>query len=168
MEKNPQELKKKGGGRPAVWDCGSSLYDSFELKSFNQQLDSAIGRTQSMPHLTDSCLAHQPPPLPPPPRHSSVSPKRSSKISRSFHKFFRTVFRAKSSNSSTVYQVEEQSKDKMYFVYDRSSAGLSTIPESMEQGLDHMGRSNDQFNNSRVGRAASARFTTASMGISCA
>ncbi|KAG1335167.1 hypothetical protein COCNU_03G012860 [Cocos nucifera] len=68
-----------------VWDCGSSLYDSFELKSFKRQLDSAIAsRCLSMPHLSE------PPPLPPSP---VLNPKKHSKFSKSLHKLLRSVFR---------------------------------------------------------------------------
>jgi len=37
-----------------VWDCGSALYDSYELAAFTRQLDAAVlacGRSLSMPHL---------------------------------------------------------------------------------------------------------------------
>uniref|UniRef100_A0A0D9WQT4 Uncharacterized protein n=1 Tax=Leersia perrieri TaxID=77586 RepID=A0A0D9WQT4_9ORYZ len=37
-----------------VWDCGSELYDSYELTSFRRQLDAAVltsCRSLSMPHL---------------------------------------------------------------------------------------------------------------------
>ncbi|KAL8196274.1 hypothetical protein R6Q57_025274 [Mikania cordata] len=53
-EKEKEEMKRQ------VWDCGSSLYDSFELKSLQNHLNSAISaRTMSMPHLSD---CRQPPP----------------------------------------------------------------------------------------------------------
>ncbi|KAJ1259233.1 hypothetical protein BS78_10G138900 [Paspalum vaginatum] len=35
-----------------VWDCGSALYDSYELTAFKSQLDAAVSRSLSMPHLT--------------------------------------------------------------------------------------------------------------------
>ncbi|KAL0297533.1 UNVERIFIED_CONTAM: hypothetical protein Sradi_6805400 [Sesamum radiatum] len=78
-----------------LWDCGSSLYDSFELKAFERELDSAIAssRSLSMPHLPDSRLA--PPPSPPP----SIK-KPSSKISRSLHRLIRSVFRHRNDNST--------------------------------------------------------------------
>ncbi|CAN6177991.1 unnamed protein product [Urochloa humidicola] len=47
--------------RLLVWDCGSALYDSYELATFTRQLDAAVlacGRSLSMPHLT----AAAPPP----------------------------------------------------------------------------------------------------------
>ncbi|GMP37958.1 hypothetical protein CsSME_00009409 [Camellia sinensis var. sinensis] len=64
-----------------VWDCGSSLYDSFELKSFERQLHSAISsRTLSMPRLSDH---HHPPPLSSPQQPPQPISKKSSKFSRS-------------------------------------------------------------------------------------
>ncbi|PIA34522.1 hypothetical protein AQUCO_03700063v1 [Aquilegia coerulea] len=167
MEKQPQQQKKidqKAKANSLVWDCGSSLYDSFELNSFKRELDSAIGRTHSMPHLSDSRRA----PLPPSARPQSISPKRSSKISRSINKIFRSVFRPTKPNSSMVYRVQaEQSKHGQYYVHDRSN-WLSTIPETSEHGVDHyMGHSSAEFN-SLVRKTASERFTSASsIGISC-
>ncbi|CAN6201469.1 unnamed protein product [Urochloa humidicola] len=49
------------GARLLLWDCGSALYDSYELAAFTRQLDAAVltrGRSLSMPHLT----AAAPPP----------------------------------------------------------------------------------------------------------
>jgi hypothetical protein len=44
------------GARLLVWDCGSALYDSYELTAFKRQLDAAVlgsgGRSLSMPHLS--------------------------------------------------------------------------------------------------------------------
>ncbi|OEL20235.1 hypothetical protein BAE44_0018746 [Dichanthelium oligosanthes] len=45
-----------------VWDCGSVLYDSYELAAFKRQLDAAVltcGRSLSMPHLQSAAT---PPP----------------------------------------------------------------------------------------------------------
>ncbi|CAI9757591.1 unnamed protein product [Fraxinus pennsylvanica] len=61
--------------RPPIWDCGSSLYDSFDKKAFEKLPDSAINsRTLSMPYLSD--------------RHLRLSPqilyKKTSKLSWSF------------------------------------------------------------------------------------
>lgn len=41
-------------GRLLLWDCGSVLYDSYELTAFKRQLDAAVlasSRSLSMPHL---------------------------------------------------------------------------------------------------------------------
>lgn len=167
MEKVAQEHKedpsdvKSTALKPRVWDCGSALYDSFELNSFKRQLDSAIAcRTMSMPHLSDSRRA--PPPQPPP---TMVNKKSSSKISRSLNKLLRSVFKSKpSSSTSPVFRVnKEQSQDGFLVVYDKSGS-LTTIPEVPE--IDFGGFSPEI--GSLVKRTGSERFTAASIGISCA
>ncbi|KAL3645735.1 hypothetical protein CASFOL_010915 [Castilleja foliolosa] len=126
----------------AVWDCDSSLYDSFELKSFEKQLDAAISsRSLSMPHLSDGRLF----PPPPPPQ---LNKKPKSKISRSLHRLIRSVFRLR--NKSDLG--ENHSSEGFFIVYDRSGS-LSTIPEGPEfDGLSPEIRS-------LVRRTASERFT---------
>ncbi|KAL5551938.1 hypothetical protein UlMin_002114 [Ulmus minor] len=142
-------------GKPHVWDCGSTLYDSFELNSFKRQLDSAIScRTLSMPHLSDRRAPVLAPPPPP--------AKKSSKLSRSLNKLLRSVFRPKP-NSSPVYRVQEQSEDGFFVVYDKSGS-LTTIPEVPE--IDFGGLSPEI--GSLVRRTGSERFPAASLGISCA
>ncbi|KAF5189074.1 Avr9/Cf-9 rapidly elicited protein [Thalictrum thalictroides] len=173
MEMKPQQQQQhkhdyKAKANSLVWDCGSSLYDSFERNSFQRELDSAIGRTQSMPHLSDH--SRRAPPDPPASRPQSISPKRSSsKISRSINKIFRSIFRPKPNTSSMVYQVHEQTKEggQYYYVHDRSN-WLSTIPEISEQGGEYMGHSSAEFN-SMVNKTASEPFiSSSSIGISCA
>ncbi|KAL7150458.1 hypothetical protein ABFS83_05G113000 [Erythranthe nasuta] len=155
MEK--QNISKKH----VIWDCGSSLYDSFELKSFERQLDSAIlssSRSMSMPHLSDRRA-------PPPPE---IKKPTSSKISRSLHRLIRSFFRPKNNNKNN--NNSSFSKEGSYVVDDdRSSSELSTIPEVAESdGLSPEIRS-------LVGRTASDRFAfTAAprgfnnIGIRCA
>ncbi|XVF53041.1 hypothetical protein PTKIN_Ptkin05aG0067500 [Pterospermum kingtungense] len=170
----PQETKRKiqktQEGKHLVWDCGSSLYDSFELNSFKRQLDSAIhSRTMSMPHLVDSTRA------PPPPQYSSsttdlpppVSKKQTSKFSRSIQKLFKSMFRFRQSSSSSVLWLKQRSlsHEEYYVVYDKTGA-LTTIPEVPE--IDFGGLS-PEINSLVVKRTASERFTAAStVGISCA
>ncbi|GKV40074.1 hypothetical protein SLEP1_g47748 [Rubroshorea leprosula] len=138
-----------------LWDCGSTLYDSFELNSFQRQLDSAIhSRTMSMPHFSDAR-----PPVPPSPPVS----KKSSKISRSFQKLFKSMFKSKQ-NSGPLFRL--RSNDDEYYVYDKSGA-LTTIPEVPEIDFS---RPSPEIN-SLVSKTASERFTAqaaASIGISCA
>ncbi|XP_058223348.1 uncharacterized protein LOC131333050 [Rhododendron vialii] len=156
-----QEQKEKQTPK-TVWDCGSSLYDSFELKSFERQLDSAIiaSRTLSMPHLPDR-RAHLPPPTPQP---KPISRKPYSKFSRSFHKLLKSVFGPKQNASSTLFSLEASRQDGVYVVCSSSSgSSLSTIPEVAEYG----GVSPD-LDKSLVKRSASERFTATSVGISCA
>ncbi|KAL6544151.1 hypothetical protein OROGR_010648 [Orobanche gracilis] len=100
-----------------IWDCGSSLYDSFELKSFEKQLDAAItSRTLSMPHLSDR--RRFPPPPPPPDKKSP------SKISRSLHRLLRSIFKPK----GNIEFGENHSREEIYVVYD----SRSTVPECPE------------------------------------
>lgn len=169
-----------------VWDCGSSLYDSFELNSFKRQLDSAISassaRTMSMSHLPDRRLPllnslSPESPLPPPPVtscSSSGNKKHSNKISRSLQRFLKSVFRPKhhqtlSSSSSTpsspVYKGAGHGgvgdRDRYYVVYDKSGS-LTTIPESTEKEVG-------PEINSLVRKTVSERFPASRVaGISCA
>lgn len=142
-----------------VWDCGSSLYDSFELNSFKRELDSAIScRTMSMPHLSDRRA--------PLPQQPTAVAKKPSKLSRSLNKFLRSVFKPKTS-SGPVFRVQEKSnktKDGFYVVYDKSGA-LTTIPEVVPHEFSGL----SPEIGSLVRRTGSERFTsTASVGISCA
>ncbi|KAK4262872.1 hypothetical protein QN277_028371 [Acacia crassicarpa] len=159
-----------------LWDCGSTLYDSFELNSFKRHLDSAIAnsaRSLSMPHLSDRRLPEQPPPPPPP---STVS-KKPFKISRSLHKFLRSVFKLnnhhhqhhnnlhKSSSlnsASSTFEVPQKSRDRYVVVYDKSGPVLSAIPEQPEF---EMAKVSPDIS-SLVKRSASERFTPRTIGIS--
>ncbi|XP_073109537.1 uncharacterized protein [Elaeis guineensis] len=108
-----------------LWDCGSSLYDSFELKSFKRQLDSAIAsRCLSMPHLSD------PPPLPPPPVRST---KKHSKFSKSLHKLLRSVFQLRPLFRVRL-QTAQHNEDGYHGVYSRSESYVS-IAEGSPRGI---------------------------------
>lgn len=183
-ENNNMMKHKKASSH--VWDCGSSLYDSFELNSFKRQLDSAISassaRTMSMSHLPDRRLPllnslSPESPLPPPPVtscSSSGNKKHSNKISRSLQRFLKSVFRPKhhqtlSSSSSTpsspVYKAAGHDgvgdRDRYYVVYDKSGS-LTTIPESTEKEVG-------PEINSLVRKTVSERFPASRVaGISCA
>ncbi|QCD91714.1 hypothetical protein DEO72_LG4g2681 [Vigna unguiculata] len=124
-----------------LWDCGSTLYDSFELNSFQRQLHSAIAkspitRTLSMPHLPERSLHALPDQPPPPP--SIAMRRKSFNFSRSFHKLIRSVFRSNNKSSTTTtttlsfHVPEKYSKERFYVVYDKSGPVLSTIPEVPE------------------------------------
>ncbi|XP_010441359.1 PREDICTED: uncharacterized protein LOC104724553 [Camelina sativa] len=169
-----------------VWDCGSTLYDSFELNSFKRQLDSAISassaRTMSMSRLPDrrlpplsSLSPENPPPLPSLPTTSSSSSsggkKHSNKISRSLQRFLKSVFKPKqhqslSTPSSPVYKAVGHGgggdKDRYYVVYDKSGS-LTTIPESTSE------KEVSPEINSLVRKTVSERFPASRVvGISCA
>ncbi|XP_010055849.2 uncharacterized protein LOC104443978 [Eucalyptus grandis] len=145
-----------------LWDCESTLYDSFELRSFKRALDSAIvSRSLSMPHFPDRRGETPGPPLPQPP--SAPPPtKKGSKISRSLHRLLRSVFKP----NKPIFGVErhEALKGNFLFFYDKSGA-LSTIPEVPEsECFAALSPEVSSF----VQRTASERFTAASAGISCA
>ncbi|QCD85115.1 uncharacterized protein LOC114176053 [Vigna unguiculata] len=188
MEKKSREEKLNQVSKGNVWDCGSTLYDSFELNSLKRELNTAIAnspknrRTLSMSHLPERCLSlqlhHPQPPI--------MSENKPFKISRTFHKLLRFVF--KSSNklrtsstscsrsttptSNTTFQVAEKysNKDRFYVVYDKSEPVLSTIPELPEFELPEfevavLSPEIASF----VRKSASERFmATAAIGISCA
>ena len=157
-----QKIQRTQEGKHLVWDCDSTLYDSFELNSFRRQLDSAINsRTMSMPHLVDTrALPPSQSSLPPP-----VSKKQRSKFSRSIQKLFKSMFKFKQSSSSSVLWLKQRSHEEYYLVYDKTGA-LTTIPEVPE--IDFGGPS-PEINSLVVSRTASERFTAAStVGISCA
>ncbi|KAM0024151.1 hypothetical protein Hdeb2414_s0022g00612331 [Helianthus debilis subsp. tardiflorus] len=156
MEKEAQNLKAKHK-RDQVWDCESSLYDSYELKSFQQQLDSVISaRTMSMPHLSSSSLRPEPP-APQPFDHNPAS-KKHSRLTRSFRKLIRSVFRSRHNRRNT------STKDEMFFVYDTSSA-LSTISEVPEMVPDFDLLSPDM--KALVTRTRSDRFRPTSLVEMC-
>ncbi|CAN0908773.1 hypothetical protein LINGRAHAP2_LOCUS25462 [Linum grandiflorum] len=147
----------------AVWDCESSLYDSFELRSFEKQLSSALtSRTLSMPHLSsDRVRTNDPPVLP-----KKINTTMSSKISKSVQRFLKSVFIARSNDHNHRHNKQSPSKDRNN-VYDKSGA-LTTIPEGPESDF---GLSPDI--KSLVRKTASERFTAArapmaGYGISCA
>ncbi|KAL6979487.1 hypothetical protein U1Q18_021148 [Sarracenia purpurea var. burkii] len=163
-----KEVQTDKASKALVWDCGSSLYDSFELKSFERQLNSAISsrRTLSMPHLTDRRSAL--PPSPPPKPMSKKS--SSSKFSRPFQKLLRSIFgRKQTSNSLFNNDKREGSEDGFSSVYGGSGSlsAIAEIPETTTGGGDYDGGFSPGVK-SLLTKAASDRFTATSIGISCA
>ncbi|CAN8245522.1 unnamed protein product [Cochlearia groenlandica] len=147
---NTHKIAKK-----KVWDCESTLYDSFELNSFNRQLDSAISssaRSMSMPRIS----------LPPPPPSSSKK-QSSNKISRSLTKLIKSMFGQKQSKSNTPFKdCNGVDMDKYYVVFDKTGS-LTTIPESGEST-----ELVDSEINSLVRKTVSERFTPSRLvGITC-
>ncbi|KAM7258954.1 hypothetical protein ACFE04_014695 [Oxalis oulophora] len=144
-----QECSKKKTTTSQLWDCGSTLYDSFELKSFKRQLDSAIASSTSL-----SSMPH----LPPPPSkmyHPSSSSSSSSRISRSFNRFLKSIFRLNKQKSRLC------DHHQFYAVYDMSGA-LTTIPEVPE--IDFGGGLSPDINY-LLERSTSERLTSATSNI---
>lgn len=147
----PKNNNNNNNNNKVIWDCGSTLYDSFELNSFQKQLDSAIinsTRTLSMPRLPSQ--DHRSPPQQQPPPPTSWSKK--SKLSRSFQKLIKSVFRASKPNTRPNYdssspdhwftekEIEEKKmkgvdNGRYFVVFEKPNNGLSTIPEVPEFGL---------------------------------
>lgn len=180
MEKTTSSLPKSKSEtwrrQPPIWDSGSSLYDSFELNSFQKQLNSAmaaatpiIPRTFSMPQ---SFNRHPPTPLPPP----QDIKRRGAKITRALQRLFRSVFRTKrreSDNKNATFEEEEEeeegifkeeiiNKERFYYIFYHKSGALSSIPETAEFDGPPESRK-------LVRRTTSARVTglTSSLGIYC-
>ncbi|CAN0908770.1 hypothetical protein LINGRAHAP2_LOCUS25462 [Linum grandiflorum] len=156
---NNNKTMKQQRSPAAVWDCESSLYDSFELRSFEKQLSSALtSRTLSMPHLSSDRVRVAP----------AINTTMSSKISKSVQRFLKSVFIARSNDHNHRHN-KQSPRDQgiRYVVYDKSGA-LTTIPEGPESDF---GLSPDI--KSLVRKTASERFTAArapmaGYGISCA
>lgn len=173
-----QIINSKQVSKSQVWDCGSSLYDSFELNSFNRQLDSAIkasSRTLSMPHLTERRappLIQEPVPIITTLTKHQVMPKKASKISNSFKKIMKSVFgsstyvRNYKSSPSIKPACRCETQKESFFVYNGSKSVrfLTSIPEVHEN--DELGKMS-LYSTPVVRRAASERFTTALVSGSC-
>ncbi|KAI5383485.1 uncharacterized protein LOC127108239 [Lathyrus oleraceus] len=157
------------------WDCGSTLYDSYELNSFKRQIDSAIAnspRTHSMPHLPQPTkLQLQIQESPPSSQIINNNKSSSFKISRTFQKLLRFVFKSGSNKSNSRIRsssFRSYPKDQEQLVYDKLYESepvlLSTIPELPD--FETAGLSPDISN--FVRKSASERFTaTATVGVSC-
>jgi hypothetical protein len=172
QEQNENKISESKNSDRTVWDCGSTLYDSFELNCFKHQLDSAIAnknshiinRTLSMSHLPERRVRvlHQSS------SSSSVMSRKPYKISSSFRKFIRSVFKSNVSRSTTTSSsnslkvLEKYSKERFYVVYDESGSVLSTIPEVPEFEI---GSLSPEISSLVVQRSTSERFTTAAIGI---
>lgn len=143
--KQPQEAEAKSH----IWDCDSCLYDSFELKSFKRQLDSAIAsRTSSMPRQ---------PPLPSSTR-SCQSSTRSWKMTRALRKIFGSVFRKKPTSNSEM---------GVYVMCSSTGVVLPKIPEVWETDIHCSGRISPEIEKLLVSKSASERFSVDALGVSC-
>lgn len=139
MEKTEEQTQS----RELVWDCGSSLYDSFELESLQRQLDSAIScRSFSMPHLSSRCPGV---PLPQP-----TANRASRRIPRPLRKLLQSIFKSPRTNP--------QSEHMSVGFYFHHPGKLSAIPEA--KGVES-GISAPEFI-SFTRRTESGRFSSAS------
>ncbi|KAG5563416.1 hypothetical protein RHGRI_005988 [Rhododendron griersonianum] len=154
MEKAKRKEGNQTDQKPKylVGDCGSSLYDSFELKSLERQLRSYIlARTLSVPHPMDRRAQPSPPGRPLPTRSAAKrsSKRRSnrirpSKFSKSFRKLARimslqklvgSIFRPKQSDDSSV-KTQGGLKGGSYNNVYYGPAAFYTKPKAVESGGD--------------------------------
>ena len=87
-------------GDRRIWDCDSSLYDSFELMSFKRKLDSALitSKNLSMSRLLDPDL----------------KPKnKGSKIAKSIKRLVRALFRSNTSTTGAKNSKYHQCMDSL-------------------------------------------------------
>ncbi|KAI8569750.1 hypothetical protein RHMOL_Rhmol02G0301400 [Rhododendron molle] len=155
MEKAKRKEGNQTDQKPKylVGDCGSSLYDSFELKSLKRQLRSyVLARTLSMTHPMDRRAQPSPPRRPLPTRHAAKrsSKRRSngirpSKFSKSFRKpaawimpFLKlvgSIFRPKQSDDLSV-KMQGGLKGGSYNSVYYGPAAFYTKPKVVESGGD--------------------------------
>lgn len=135
---NPK-LPKEAEAKSRVWDCDSCLYDSFELRSFKRQLDSAIAtRTLSMPRG---------PPL-------TRSLTRSSKMTRALRKLVHSVFRKIPASDSTL-QVDGCSEVGVYVMCSSTRGVLPKISQVWETDIHCSERTSPEIGKLLVRKSAS-------------
>ncbi|XP_039806685.1 uncharacterized protein LOC120670606 [Panicum virgatum] len=122
-----------------VWDCGSTLYDSYELAAFTRQLDAAVlacGRSLSMPHLPSAA---------PPPADAQLQgagPGRRRRrgrlpalLRRLFSKVLRLRLPAPGAARGAAYRTGNDGAGSPW------SGALTSIPEEQSSSSPEMGSS---------------------------
>ncbi|KMZ66586.1 hypothetical protein ZOSMA_292G00040 [Zostera marina] len=131
--------------KSAIWDCESTLYDSYELNSFKRQLESAISSSRS--RLSMDSVAHAPKPI--------------SRIPKSFRELLRTIFKPKTKLEGLE---EEPPSSPLMDLYYRGY--LETIPE--EKIEHHESDGEETKSNRAVRRTVSERwFAGRRVGMIC-
>ncbi|OWM85241.1 hypothetical protein CDL15_Pgr028028 [Punica granatum] len=147
MEKTAEQMQRREAdlSKTLIWDCGSSLYDSFELESLKRQLDAAVSsRSSSMTHLPSRCSGA---------RLAQPTANRASKrISQPLQKFIQSLFK---SPRATKPRPKDPSDGFCFY----QSGPLLAIPKA--SGVDHGGLSPDI---SLFVRTASERLSSTSIG----
>ncbi|XP_074561522.1 uncharacterized protein LOC141817793 [Curcuma longa] len=144
-----------------VWDCGSSLYDSFELNSFMLRLDSAIAssRCLSMPHSSSSSSYAAAAASTAPPQSSR---RKRFRLAKSVQKLVQSVLRL---NRSVFGAPRVRSHDQHAGLYCDGevlrSGRLEAIPEVCEKELAAAASASpgmDYDADAAVRKASSERF----------
>ncbi|CAL5053101.1 unnamed protein product [Urochloa decumbens] len=128
------------GARLLVWDCGSALYDSYELAAFTRQLDAAVlacgHRSLSMPHLTAAA---------PPPAYAQLQEaghrRRMRRLPSLLRRLFSKVLRLRlpsphwGARASAPYRTGDDGAGSPW------SGALTSIPEEQSSSSPEMGAS---------------------------
>ena len=155
------------GASLLVWDCGSALYDSYELAAFTRQLDAAVlacGRSLSMPHLPSAA----PPPPPDDAQLQGAGRRRRRRrlpalLRRLFSKLLRLRLPAPGAGRGAAYRTGDDGAGGSPW-----SGALTSIPEEQSSSSPEMGSSPVEPGTRALRKTQSERFVggkTASSGV---
>ncbi|RLN11297.1 hypothetical protein C2845_PM09G14510 [Panicum miliaceum] len=136
-----------------VWDCGSALYDSYELATFTRQLDAAVlacGRSLSMPHFPSAA---------PPPADAQVQGggrrrrrRLPALLRRMFSKVLRLRLLAPGTARGAPYRTGDDGAGSPW------SGALTSIPEEQSSSSPEMGSSPVEPGTRALRKTHSERF----------
>ncbi|PAN23905.2 hypothetical protein PAHAL_4G132300 [Panicum hallii] len=138
-----------------VWDCGSALYDSYELAAFTRQLDAAVlacGRSLSMPHLPSAAA---PPPADAQLQGAGRRRRRRSLpalLRRLFSKVLRLRLPAPGAARGAPYRTGDDGAGSPW------SGALTSIPEEQSSSSPEMGSSPVEPGTRALRKTQSERF----------
>ena len=153
------------GASLLVWDCGSALYDSYELAAFTRQLDAAVlacGRSLSMPHLPSAA---------PPPADAQLQGagpgrrRRRGRLPALLRRLFSKLLRlpAPGAGRGAAYRTGDDGAGGSPW-----SGALTSIPEEQSSSSPEMGSSPVEPGTRALRKTQSERFVggkTASSGV---
>ncbi|CAD6339369.1 unnamed protein product [Miscanthus lutarioriparius] len=144
-----------------VWDCGSVLYDSYELTAFKRQLDAAVlasSRSLSMPHLTTSVATTSPPPTAADAQHHQQARRRRrirrlpALLRRLFSKVLRLRLFPATGARGARYRTGDDGTGSPW------SGALTSIPEEQSSSSPEMAESPVEPAQSKLQKTQSERF----------
>jgi len=140
------------GASLLVWDCGSALYDSYELAAFTRQLDAAVlacGRSLSMPHLPSAAP-------PPPPDDAQLQGagrrRRRRRLPALLRRLFSKVLRLRLPAPGAAYRTGNDGAGSPW------SGALTSIPEEQSSSSPEMGSSPVEPGTRALRKTQSERF----------
>ncbi|RCV21809.1 hypothetical protein SEVIR_4G135000v4 [Setaria viridis] len=142
------------GARLLVWDCGSALYDSYELAAFTRQLDAAVlscGRSLSMPHLTAAT-----PPVPADAQLQGTGRRRRRRLPALLRRLFSKVLRLRLSSPGVARRAPYRMRDDG--AGSPWSGALTSIPEEQSSSSPEIGSSPMEPGTRALRKTQSERF----------